>query len=105
MNFDPRLRNPLSQTPGVSKPGPKYATLGEIRTKYLEGLLSPMPCPQTLKSWLAAADVPTLTIKSPAKRLPGPTFYEVEAVKRFIASLESPPQAKRSLHGNSDGAL
>ena len=92
-NHHQPLRQRLAPTPAQAKRDAKYATLGEIRKTILVNLLSPMPCPQTLKAWLAAAGIPTLTIDSPAKRRIGPIFYDVDAIKRLIASLQNQHEA------------
>jgi hypothetical protein len=95
----------MRNTPPDPKTAPKYAMVSELRSKYVAGLITPAPCTQTLKAWFERAGIPRITVQAPSKSRVGRVYYDIAAVRRFLASLASTRTPNFSTEDDNDGAL
>jgi hypothetical protein len=72
----------------------RLVTMDELIQSVLPPFITPIPSRETLRSWFDRAHIPRLKTSPHAKRGGGPLYYDVEAVKKFLRSCVSSPQAQ-----------
>lgn len=62
----------------------RLASLDELIENILPNFISPVPQPDTIRSWFDAAKIPRFKANPTAKRGGGRVFYSVSAVEKFL---------------------
>jgi hypothetical protein len=61
-------------------------TLAVIHREFATQHFQPVPCIETLRSWLDAANIPRFKANPLAKRGGGPCYYSMSHVEKFFRS-------------------
>jgi hypothetical protein len=82
----------MNKTESIKKA--RLATMDELIQNVLPLFITPIPSRETLRSWFDRAHIPRLKTSPTARRGGGALYYDVEAVKKFLRSCVSSPQAQ-----------